>query len=95
MIGGAPWLFLRGDWRVAQIDSALRSFARAKAAQDCADISMAELEAADSVMLAVLMVWVQQARQRGATLRIHDVSPALLELANLYRLQDILPLHDE
>ncbi|MHB8367877.1 MAG: STAS domain-containing protein, partial [Acidithiobacillus sp.] len=90
MVDGAPWLFLQGDWRVAPMDRVLRSFAWAKDGQDCTEVSVVELEAADSATLAVLMEWVQQARQRGTALRIHGASSKLQELASLYRLQDIL-----
>ena len=95
MIDGVPWLFLQGDWRVAPMDKVLRSFAWAKDGQDCTEVSVVKLEAADSATLAMLMEWVQQARQRGTALRIHGASPKLQELASLYHLQDILPLcHD-
>ncbi len=95
MVDGAPRLFLQGDWRVAQLDKALRSFAWAKDGQGCTEISVAELEAADSATLAVLMEWTQQAAKRGIALRILGASSNLQELASLYHLQDILPLdHD-
>lgn len=66
MIDGAPWLFLQGDWRVAPLDKLLRSFAWVKDGQGCTEISVVELEAADSATLAVLMEWVQQARSKIA-----------------------------
>ena len=94
-VDGANWLFLRGDWRVAQLDKALQFFLWAKDGRDCTEISVAELDAADSATLAVLLEWTQQAAGRGVPLRIHGASPKLRELASLYSLQDILPLcHD-
>ena len=63
--------------------------------EDWLDELMAELDAADSATLAVLLEWTQQAAGRGVPLRIHGASPKLRELASLYSLQDILPLcHD-
>ena len=89
-VAGAQWLFLRGDWRVAELARALREMESARPSRDWQDISLAGLEGADSSTLALFLEWTQEARRQGQPLRIHAASAALLDLARLYRLDTLL-----
>lgn len=89
-VAGAQWLFLQGDWRVAELARALREMESARLSQDWQDISLAGLEGADSSTLALLLEWTQETRRQGQPLRIHAASAALLDLARLYRLDTLL-----
>lgn len=91
-VAGAQWLFLQGDWRVAELARALREMKSARPSWDWQDISLAGLEGADSSTLALLLEWTQEARRRGQPLRIHAASAALLDLARLYHLDTLLQL---
>ena len=89
-VNGAQWLFLQGDWRIAELARALREMESARPTPDWQDISLAGLEGADSSTLALLLEWTQEARRRGQPLRIHAASAALLDLARLYHLDPLL-----
>lgn len=56
------------------------------------ELDLGGITRANSAALALLLQWQEDARRRGATLAIHNIPPALADLARLSNLRDILAI---
>ena len=55
-------------------------------------VDLAQVEAADSAAVSMLLSWVRNAQRHGATLSFVNVPENLRSLADLYGVADALPL---
>lgn len=56
------------------------------------DLDLGAVHEANSAGLALLLEWLDLARQRKRTLRLHNLPDSLVRLAALANVSDILPL---
>ena len=56
-------------------------------------VDLAQVEAADSAAVSMLLCWLRNAQQHGASLSFINVPDNLLSLATLYGVAEALPLN--
>lgn len=56
-------------------------------------VDLAQVEAADSAAVSLLLGWLRNAQRHGATLSLVNVPDNLRSLAGLYGVADALPLN--
>lgn len=88
-LGGGNFA-LRGEMSFDTADRILKA-ADARFGQHAAlEIDLAGVERADSAGLALLLEWMAQARQRGASIRFSGVPDSLLAIARTTEVEDLL-----
>lgn len=68
---------------------------RARALAGDLVVDLSALTEVDSVALASLLDWIRSARSQGHRLTVTGLPLALVSLAELYGVSELLPIHDQ
>lgn len=83
-------LVVSGPVTVANVAELLAQ-ARAPLAQGVRSVDLGEVTDLDSSLLALLLAWMREARDRGGALTFSRLPPELGTLAQLYGVAELLP----
>lgn len=84
-------LAVSGSLTIPQASSLLAQGAAYAAARD-AQFDLAGVRQVDSAGIAVILGWMRAARQTGRTMTVANAPVALRSIAQLYGVEEILPL---
>jgi phospholipid transport system transporter-binding protein len=89
---GRSWIAIEGELDFESVTPLLAETRRQFAGKERLEIDMQGVRRADSAGLALLVGWLALARRHGVSLRFHSPPDALMRLAEVTNVAELLPV---